>query len=83
MFLCAGTEPLIFKTKFIGWNDVIAVDFTRTADSVRKTGADLRKWAAEQETKVHHSTFLFLLLTSVNELNKQTRKSMELLVKQF
>ena len=43
---------MIFKTKFAGWNDVIAVDFTRTADSVRRTGADLGKWAAEQETKV-------------------------------
>lgn len=43
---------MIFKTKFAGWNDVIAVDFTRTADSVRKTGADLNKWASEQETKV-------------------------------
>ena len=53
----AGTEPQIFKTKFSGWNDVIAVDFTRTADSVRKTGADLAKWAAEQETKVSlHTT---------------------------
>lgn len=44
---------MIFKTKFSGWNDVIAVDFTRTADSVRKTGADLGKWASEQQTKVH------------------------------
>ena len=43
---------MIFKTKFVGWNDVIAVDFTRTADSVRRTGADLTKWASEQETKV-------------------------------
>lgn len=43
---------MIFKTKFVGWNDVIAVDFTRTADSVRKTGADLGKWASEQQTKV-------------------------------
>ncbi len=43
---------MIFKTKFTGWNDVIAVDFTRTADSVRRTGADLNKWASEQETKV-------------------------------
>ena len=45
---------MIFKTKFAGWNDVIAVDFTRTADSVRKTGADLGKWASEQQTKVKH-----------------------------
>ena len=36
----------------IGWDDVIAVDFTRTAHSVQRTGADLQKWAREQETKV-------------------------------
>lgn len=48
---------MIFKTKFAGWNDVIAVDFTRTADSVRKTGADLNKWASEQQTKVEQKVF--------------------------
>jgi hypothetical protein len=31
---------------------VIAVDFTRTAHSVQRTGADLVKWAKQQETKV-------------------------------
>ena len=31
---------------------MIAVDFTRTAHSVQRTGADLQKWAREQETKV-------------------------------
>ena len=36
----------------LGWDDVIAVDFTRTAHSVQRTGADLQKWAREQETKV-------------------------------
>ncbi|XP_023016782.2 FLII actin remodeling protein isoform X1 [Leptinotarsa decemlineata] len=46
-----GTESQIFKSKFIGWDEVIAVDFTRTAESVQKTGADLTKWAKEQETK--------------------------------
>ncbi|KAL1488438.1 hypothetical protein ABEB36_014910 [Hypothenemus hampei] len=46
-----GTEPQIFKCKFIGWDEVIAVDFTRTAESVQKTGADLTKWAKQQETK--------------------------------
>lgn len=59
LFYILGTEPMIFKTKFVGWNDVIAVDFTRTADSVRKTGADLGKWASEQQTKV--KLFFFLL----------------------
>ncbi|XP_042876156.1 protein flightless-1-like [Penaeus japonicus] len=47
-----GTEPQVFKTKFTGWTDVIDVDFTRTADSVRKTGANLKDWCAKQETKV-------------------------------
>merc|ERR1719210_741172 len=47
-----GTESQVFKSKFIGWDDVIAVDFTRTAHSVQRTGADLQKWAREQETKV-------------------------------
>ncbi|XP_063216475.1 protein flightless-1 [Bacillus rossius redtenbacheri] len=46
-----GTENQIFKSKFIGWDEVIAVDFTRTAESVQKTGADLGKWARQQETK--------------------------------
>lgn len=47
-----GTEPQVFKAKFSGWTDVIDVDFTRTAESVRKTGANLKDWAAKQETKV-------------------------------
>ena len=42
----------VFKSKFIGWDDVIGVDFTRTAASVARTGADLNKWAKQQETKV-------------------------------
>ena len=32
-------ETQVFKTKFSGWDDVIAVDFTRTASRV----AELRK----------------------------------------
>ena len=47
-----GTESQIFKTRFLGWDDVIGVDFTRTAESVARTGADLNKWARQQETKV-------------------------------
>lgn len=33
---------MVFKSKFVGWDDVIAVDFTRTAASVARTGADLQ-----------------------------------------
>ncbi|XP_012274985.1 protein flightless-1 isoform X2 [Orussus abietinus] len=47
-----GAESQIFKSKFTGWDEVIAVDFTRTAESVAKTGVDLAKWAKQQETKV-------------------------------
>ncbi|RWS11681.1 protein flightless-1-like protein [Dinothrombium tinctorium] len=47
-----GTEPQIFKTKFCAWDDVIAVDFTRTADSVARTGANLSEWMAKQEVKI-------------------------------
>ncbi|XP_037955141.1 protein flightless-1 [Teleopsis dalmanni] len=46
-----GTETQIFKSKFTGWDEVMAVDFTRTATSVAKTGADLSKWARKQETR--------------------------------
>ncbi|XP_074648106.1 protein flightless-1 homolog isoform X2 [Tubulanus polymorphus] len=37
-----GTEPQVFKTKFTGWDDVIAVDFTRTSESVQRRGVDLK-----------------------------------------
>ncbi|XP_064595508.1 protein flightless-1 homolog isoform X2 [Liolophura sinensis] len=37
-----GTECQVFKTKFFGWDDVIAVDFTRTAESVSRRGADMK-----------------------------------------
>ncbi|GBP33756.1 Protein flightless-1 [Eumeta japonica] len=46
-----GTETQVFKTYFLGWDEVIAVDFTRTAESVARTGADLATWAKQQETK--------------------------------
>jgi hypothetical protein len=48
----------MFKSKFSGWDEVIAVDFTRTAESVQKTGADLTKWARQQETKVCSKQYL-------------------------
>ena len=44
-------ERQVFKSKFSGWDDVIAVDFTRTAESVRRTGADINAWAKKQQTK--------------------------------
>lgn len=41
-FYFPSTEPQIFKVKFLGWDDVIAVDYTRTAESVIRRGADLK-----------------------------------------
>ncbi|XP_046549598.1 protein flightless-1 homolog isoform X1 [Haliotis rubra] len=37
-----GGEQQIFKTKFVGWDDVLPVDYTRTAESVIRRGADLK-----------------------------------------
>lgn len=59
-----GTENQVFKSKFTGWEEVIAVDFTRTAQSVARTGADLSRWAKTQETKVRHLSFVPTLLNS-------------------
>lgn len=47
-----GTESQLLKTKFRDWDDVIAVDYTRTAESVSKTGANLSKWMSEQKVKI-------------------------------
>jgi len=40
-----GVETQVFKTKFAGWDDVLGVDFTRTADRV----AELRKDEAKEK----------------------------------
>ncbi|CAF0908368.1 unnamed protein product, partial [Didymodactylos carnosus] len=44
-------ESQVFKSKFEGWDDVIGVDFTRTAESVLKKGADMKKILQENEMK--------------------------------
>lgn len=46
-----GTESQVFKSKFEGWDDLIAVDYTRSVESVAKRGADLRKILKETELK--------------------------------
>lgn len=61
-----GTETQLFKSKFCGWDEVIAVDFTRTAESVAKTGADLTKWARQQETKVGQCEAVILYHTIIH-----------------
>merc|ERR1719228_1843084 len=61
-----GTESQVFKSRFVGWDDVIGVDFTRTAASVARTGADLNKWARQQETKVDLSALFTNRQPSMN-----------------
>lgn len=39
-----GVETQSFKCRFPTWDEIVAVDFTRTAESVQKIGADLNKW---------------------------------------
>lgn len=46
-----GTESQLFKSKFRDWDNVIAVDYTRTAESVSKTGANLTEWMSNQKVK--------------------------------
>lgn len=38
-----GTENQIFKSKFEGWDDLIPVDYTRTADAVHKKASSYKK----------------------------------------
>ena len=40
--ICCSTEPHIFKLQFEGWDDVIAVDYTRTSESVQRRGVDMK-----------------------------------------
>nr|XP_014093110.1 protein flightless-1 isoform X1 [Bactrocera oleae] len=63
------TESQIFKSKFVGWDEVMAVDFTRTAKSVAKTGADLTKWARKQETRADLAA-LFMPRQNAMSLNE-------------
>ncbi len=41
-FFFFRVETQVFKSKFDAWDDVLAVDFTRTAENVSKKGADMK-----------------------------------------
>lgn len=41
-----------FQSKFSGWDDVLAVDFTRTAESITRRGADLNLILERDKIKV-------------------------------
>ena len=40
-FLVIRAESQVFKSKFWGWDDVLAVDYTRSADTVSKVAKKL------------------------------------------
>ncbi|XP_077298659.1 FLII actin remodeling protein [Arctopsyche grandis] len=71
-----GTEHQVFKSYFQGWDEVIAVDFTRTAESVARTGADLTTWAKKQDTKADLSALFTPRQTGVSaaEANQLTEE---------
>jgi hypothetical protein len=37
-----GEESTIFRSKFAGWDDIVPFDFTMTADTVQRRGADIK-----------------------------------------
>jgi hypothetical protein len=44
-----GTESQIFKSKFEGWDDLIAVDYTRTAQVVNNKNANFKRMQQQQQ----------------------------------
>jgi hypothetical protein len=46
-----GSESQIFKSKFEGWDDLIEVDYTRTAETVNKKIASYKKQITNQGTR--------------------------------
>ena len=37
-----GEESTFFRSKFHGWDDIVPFDFTMTADTVQRRGADIK-----------------------------------------
>ena len=45
------TKSQVFKSKFEGWHDVMAADFSRTAESVIRRGVDMKKILQKDQIK--------------------------------
>uniref|UniRef100_A0AC35TXC5 Protein flightless-1 n=1 Tax=Rhabditophanes sp. KR3021 TaxID=114890 RepID=A0AC35TXC5_9BILA len=50
-------ESCLFRSKFKGWNDIVPADFTRTAESVQRRGADLKVIMERDKIKTDLSSF--------------------------
>jgi hypothetical protein len=37
-----GEETTVFRCNFYGWDDIVPVDFTMTAETVQRRGADIK-----------------------------------------
>ncbi|CAG2114739.1 unnamed protein product, partial [Medioppia subpectinata] len=77
-----GTETQTFKSKFISWDNVVGVDFTRTAESVQKTGADLTKWVSSHQMKIDLSALFMprqpsMSKTEANQLTEEWNEDLE------
>ncbi|KAH9501981.1 hypothetical protein DERF_012784 [Dermatophagoides farinae] len=55
-----GVETQSFKSRFATWDEIVAVDFTRTAESVQKIGADMNKWLSEHSDFKYDLNALFM-----------------------
>ncbi|KAI6241750.1 hypothetical protein M3Y99_00338000 [Aphelenchoides fujianensis] len=49
---CEGEESTWFRSKFRGWDDVIPVDYTMTAETVQRRGADIKVIMQRDKMKV-------------------------------
>ncbi|XP_019614893.1 PREDICTED: protein flightless-1 homolog isoform X4 [Branchiostoma belcheri] len=38
-----GTETQVFKSKFIGWDDIVPVDYTKSAEEAHKGGPEIKR----------------------------------------
>ena len=48
-----GCEPLAFRLRFSGWDDVMPVDFRRTAQSIAKRGSDIEEIMKRDQIKIN------------------------------
>ncbi|XP_027205223.2 FLII actin remodeling protein [Dermatophagoides pteronyssinus] len=55
-----GVETQSFKSRFATWDEIVAVDFTRTAKSVQQIGADMNKWLSEHSDFKYDLNALFM-----------------------
>jgi hypothetical protein len=61
-----GTESQIFKSKFEGWDDLIAVDYTRSAEAVNRKNANFKRQIKQIQHTVREGSVESLMPAVVN-----------------